>query len=763
MLEIANLSPAPQASLIPENAKLVGEYKSTLDADIWPITPIASAQASWFNQAWLEAYTQTIVAWLYDGINNQLFHLNKPIYILQAQASAGQFGLALLDKLTSALTQPEFKDTKLCYIFADTEQSQLAKLREHPYFEHYQQQNLVSTLHWQLEKNDVLPEYDDEGELLNLAANPSVFIANGVLSQLPQMVLQVHYQDLYIAQVAKLALERKTPLTLPLGWQKAGAQKCEKSDPKNHAQLAYRWQETSVEKVLSLLPEQVQGHFTQTLHRYSQQGICQTFALPVAAHSLLAGLEQSLCEGSLTLVSDFSTTSEVDITLPNNDNGADIRLPINFSALMAENTPFLQWLASSSQYKKSTLMNVKSSKAQLQFKHTQRAFYCYFAEQSPEDCERIMQSLAGATKALGDNQILAFLRQYDYEPKLLALFLPRLLEQGVKADLRLMWHQVLAQVWQAYVPLTKCDEFVFQLGLFAIDLSYWQLARQCFLTLMELDGPTTACLHNLALVAHATGQEVLAIQCIELALELNPDDKQAQQLHNDITAYQARQAQLTWFDDQLKHSIDLDDNQQLQLLPLGQQHLGEFHIQYRRKDVAQRLRGVKIESFSQLEQLWRHWQQEGDEALKAHFALIHSALGFIGCVVVDLESESTQGEQIEEQVELSSSALVVGAHLSFWSGCDYQGQGFGKMGVELAVEHIRMLAPYLNITQITTSAWVHNTASQRILQHAGFAERGNVQGEGSEQEVFYCLGLHGASAISSKYGVVQSAQIPMSN
>ncbi|TMP41803.1 hypothetical protein CWB96_06330 [Pseudoalteromonas citrea] len=741
MLEIANLSPAPQATLIPENAKLVGEYTATLDADIWPITPIASAQVSWFNQAWLEAYTQTIVAWLYDGVNNQLFNLNKPIYILQAQASAGQFGLALLDKLTSALTQPEFKDVKLCYIFADTEQAQLAKLTEHPYFVHYKQHNQVTTLHWQLEKNDVLPERDEEGELLNLAANPSVFIANGVLSQLPQMLLQVHYQDLYIAQVAKLALERKPPLTLPLGWQKAGTQKCEKPEPKNHAQLTYRWQETSVEKVLSLLPEQVQGHFTQTLHRYSQQGVCQTFALPVAAHSLLAGLEQSLCEGSLTLVSDFSTTSEVDITLPNNDDDAGIKLPINFSALMAENTPFLQWLASSSQYKKSTLMHVKSSQTQQLYRHTQQAFYRYFAEQSPEDCERIIQSLAGATKALGDTQVLAFMRQYNYEPKLLALFLPRLLEQGVAADLRLMWHQVLEQVWQVYVPSNKRDEFVFQLGLFAIDLSYWPLARQCFLTLTELDGPITACLHNLALVAHATGQEALAKQCIELALELNPDDKQAKRLHNDITAYQARQAQLTWFDDAVNHSVELNDGQQLQLLPLGQQNLAEFYMQYRRKDVAQRLRGVKLESFSQLEQLWFHWKQEGDEGQKAHFAIIHSELGFIGGVVVDLEPEHNQTEELGSPARHSPNPSLNSAQLSFWIGCDYQGQGYGKLGVKLAIDHIQQLAECLNICQITTSAWVHNTASRRILQYVGFEEYGNVQDGGNKQEVFYYLDL----------------------
>ncbi|MBD1583127.1 GNAT family N-acetyltransferase [Pseudoalteromonas sp. S16_S37] len=742
MLEIATLSPAPQATPIPENATFAGEYKATLDADIWPITSIVQTQASWFNQAWLEAYAQTIVAWLYDGINNQLFDLNKPIYILQVQASAGQFGLALLDKLTAALTQPEFKGVKLCYLFADSELSQLAKLTEHPYFEHYQQQNLVSTLHWQLEKNLPLPQYDDDGGRLDFSANPTVFIANGVLSQLPQMVLQVHYQDLYLAEVAKVTLENKAPLTLPLAWQKSGTQQHEEPKSNTHTQLVYRWQKMTVEQVMLQLPELAQVHFTQILHSYSQQGICQTFSLPVSARSLFSELEQSLCDGSLMLVSDFSTTSEVDITLPNNDDAAGIKLPLDFSTLMEENTPFLQWLARSHQFKKSNLMCVKSSQTQQLYRHTQQAFYRYFAEQSPEDCERIIQSLTGAIKALGDTQVLAFMRQYDYEPKLLAIFLPRLLEQGVAADLRLTWHQVLERVWQAYVPSNKRDEFVFQLGLFAIDLSYWPLARQCFLTLTELDGPITACLHNLALVAHATGQEALAKQCIELALELNPDDKQAQRLHNDITAYQARQAQLTWFDDAVNHSVGLNDGQQLKLLPLGQQSLAEFYMQYRRNDVAQRLRGVKIESFSQLEQLWFHWQQEGDEGLKAHFALIHSELGFIGGVVIDLESqpERTQGEQIEEQIEPCSTAAV-GANLSFWIGCDYQGQGFGKTGVELAVEYIRMLAPRINITQLATSAWKHNTASRRILQHVGFEECGNVKGEGSEQEVFYCLGL----------------------
>nr|WP_249348535.1 GNAT family protein [Pseudoalteromonas citrea] len=152
----------------------------------------------------------------------------------------------------------------------------------------------------------------------------------------------------------------------------------------------------------------------------------------------------------------------------------------------------------------------------------------------------------------------------------------------------------------------------------------------------------------------------------------------------------------------------------------------------------------------QLEQLWPYRQQEGDEGRKAHFALIHSTLGFIGGDL-EFQPEPTQGEQIEEQVKSCSTVSTVStvsAHLPFWIGCDYQGQGFGKTGVELAVEHIRLLAPRLNIAQLATSAWVHNTASRRILQYVGFEEYGNVQDGGNKQEVFYCLGLHGASAIS---------------
>ena len=107
-------------------------------------------------------------------------------------------------------------------------------------------------------------------------------------------------------------------------------------------------------------------------------------------------------------------------------------------------------------------------------------------------------------------------------------------------------------------------------------------------------------------------------------------------------------------------------------------------------------------------------------------------------VSISLVQDATEDDASQNE---TNDPPTQNAHLSFWIGCDYQKQGFGKAGVMLAIEHIKGLANHLKLKQIQTTAWAHNTASRRILAQMRFIEGPVIKGDGVEQEICYTLAL----------------------
>ena len=744
--KVAQLEAPPQSTELTEQQKKQAKFSNfedfMLDYNRANFSKsIARYQQSWCTQGWIKSYAELISYWLRSLVNSKAYDPNFPIYLLEAEATTGQFGLSVLKELKNILHETTFADCNICYLFALSNRSDNEKLSEHPLYQYYEENRQAAIVQWDTLSVEPLPEVDNKGQIILYDANPVVFIANGVFSSLPQQCCYIHYSDLYLAQTTLIEestselVNAKTQNFIP--WTLRN----KKNDAnKNTESLAYQWQATNIENITKDLKGNLQHAISKVLKHLLTQCRSQPLWVPITALRLLYKLQQQCSKGILYLQSDKGMSALfpgcTHIKLPTKVKPENIRLPINFELLIQ----CCNELYSKKTHSTTLLQDRPAGKAlhiamlgentYEQYAIIKAAADKVFNKSTPERHNFIIDSLSRMAEVLTETQMMSHLRQQDYDSKLLSIFLPRLLKQGVDVNQRTSWCRLMSEVWNRHIPVIGNTEIVFKLGLLAIDLSHWALAKQCFVMIIQLQGPNTPCLHNLALAAFATGDITLAKECISTAIEYTLQNEQIQQLLADINAYEQRCESLIWYtpiENQTNTSKPL-----LRLVPLGKQHLGEYYLQYRDPNIAQRLRGLQLNSYEHLQQLWSQWQEEGDNNEKAYYAMLHEDLGFIGSVLLEIEGRV---EKFECRKSVKSNKRE--AILSFWIGTDYQGYGFGSEIVSQAVKQAQLLINQQLIDGLIASAWQYNSVSRSLLLQNGFYEAETNNTLSSSIEIHY--------------------------
>ncbi|MCL1123192.1 GNAT family N-acetyltransferase [Shewanella surugensis] len=668
--------------------------------------------------------------------------------------------------------------------------------------------------------------------------NPLIVMANHFFSRLPQALFYLHYGQLYRCEL--LAADPDKPD------DSGGESTQENSILYNKKQDSvcwqYRWGKIDdintwlvgqVQTLQPLLIKQLQHQLTNDLAQLPHQPLL----LPIAALAALDKLQQQHPQGLMLLTADFGPTTidelkQVQLFSPNKvspkkapsalvagltplatehellvppditqlalpatmgmsmdslagseTHAWSLNWPVNFLSLTDWAAHNAGLSRSIKQRRQGTAFNITMiDSAQRDFVMTKLAVEQYLVNTNPDDSQIVIKSLRGAVNVLSEQEILSHLRSSDDDPKLLKVFLPRLLKQGVLINSRISWCQTLSQVWQHYIPIgefnlldheqggheqterEQADEFAFKLGLLAIDLSHWSLAKACFISCIHWYGESTAVFHNLALVCQATNELELALNFAELALALSPDDTQAAALQGNIADYQNHCAELSWFNSEkasedlsisstlssrISARIGLRISSKISLTPLAPQHVSEFYLQYRDPQIAPLTRSFELSSPAQVQAAISHWQQDHQ---RASYAVIHAELGFVGCTSLEFRDanldtapivQAEQTEQDNQQVQKSNTS----AYFSFWIGADYQNSGFGQQAALLCIEQAKAIAEQGKLEQLITSVWSFNRCSIHVLEKVGFkplaqSEAQNAEPEkGEQQEVFYCLPL----------------------
>ncbi|MGI0116763.1 GNAT family N-acetyltransferase [Zooshikella sp. RANM57] len=719
------LCPVPASTAIPG-----AEYHSFHQSPIWAM------QRAYFQQmginAWRQGdvphyitstplladhYATIIVNYLKEGLTNDLINCREPIYLLELGAGCGRFSYLLLKKLAKKWNEVgvyttdrqliDINDIPLVLLISDFVENNRAFLANHPYLTPYIKKGLAQVIPYDAAKGD-----DQLVPWLANTTNPLITIANYFYDSLPQALVYYHYGQWYSGEVA-LIDKRDQP-----------ENNTHEDNPEGKGPFAqqvphYRWQPidhleqwcTTLAAQTALTAETING----LLHYYQTRLMSNPLLIPVGALSVMAQLRRLTQDNLLVLSADqggYDRDWLTHMPIPSLTAHGSFSLPVNFDVI----TRFFSSEKPSSDHRiwccqqkhrlgGLVLQAILVNPGDYECTRTYNTIEKIVKGFNGDDFFVIKRALHDQLEQLTPDQMLSYCRLSQFDYKVLALFLPRLLEQGVPISQRLTWCEVLTRCWENFFPLGKEQHnFAFNLGLFAVDLSHWRLAKQLFKHCIVWEGESLALHHNLGLCYYSTGYTTQAVDCLQQALALDPDDAQTQQLYGEVTRWQQHCAQLTWYFPSQAQQGDL------RLEPLGIQHGSEFLLQYRNPSIAALTRLYTLDSFAAVQQFIHKQQQNPQRAL---FAVLHQDYGLVG--VVSYEWSASVG------------------YFYFWTGTDYQQQGFGRQAAELACRQ----AQALGLTQLFTTTWHFNNPSIKTLTLVGFESMGCVSHNQGYLEYFY--------------------------
>jgi RimJ/RimL family protein N-acetyltransferase len=253
---------------------------------------------------------------------------------------------------------------------------------------------------------------------------------------------------------------------------------------------------------------------------------------------------------------------------------------------------------------------------------------------------------------------------------------------------RLSWsmRRTLRRVWERNHPAKCSTSTKLHMINIAISLEDWALLRD----ILDAETPVPLDARDLgfvsAILATSTGSNDEAISHLRHLLHADANDARATQLLHQLQQRQARRIANRW------HQADGIKDGDLALEMLDELHIETLLYQYRDPGIA-KLAGLP--ELQSPEQVHCYIESIG-QGNAAEYALMHCNHGFIGALGIRCFADI--------------------AHIHFWIGVDYRGQGFGACAVKLLIHHLAKCG----ISHVFTSVYHRNLCSQRILEKTGF-------------------------------------------
>ena len=613
----------------------------------------------------------------------------EPLYVFEQGAGSGKFSWYMIRLLQERLQENFSGELTPVYLVCDPSLANLEYCRQHLRLKPYIEARCVDLVRWDGRTGGVLHLQNTFKAIDgNTIKNPVVFIANHHFGKLVQDLFYIDYGKLYQGEIALNS----------------------KGDPASFEACSpeYRW--TGIKK-----PSWLPVHCLEFIEFYIRRLDSASVLIPTGALDAVQAMKDLSRGNMMLLSSDTGYHRERELRFkgePDIEVCQSLFLPVNYDVInrFAEKLGAKHMTAQAGAEAPlfSTLVfnRDESGRKTPLTSAVQTCFDRNFKVSNPSD--RLISNLvtAGQIDTLVSFQVLAFLRQNLYDPRVFECVLPWF--SKVKPELlpeeRLAWINALKKVWHNSCLEYETGGTLFETGLLAMDLGAWGTATDVFLTACRLYGDDPACLYNLSLCYFNTGDFNEAKRCAGRVLETDPEDRQAMTLASDIRTREKEWARLGWYDAARCRYCDIN------LVPLEPEHAGLFFYQYRDISIGILTRLPDFENQSDVG-IWI--ENERKDPQKALFAVYHRHHGFSGMVSMTLLNNT--------------------GYFYFWTGIDYQGQGIGRNAASCLINAMKEIN---QIDTVYTSVYENNIKSQTALASLGF-DRLTFQAEKPDGDVLF--------------------------
>ncbi len=606
-----------------------------------------------FSTAVAAEIAQLVLAYWKDGLSHADINPDRPIDVIDLAPGKGCNGHQLIRALRAATRH--VRTMRFRYLPVVPDDAWMSRASAVPEMQAYRQQDVLLPLMGSPEMPGRLMADDRPYQ----CDNPVVILAHDGWARLPQRLLAVHYGKLLEAD---LELIRD---------QQAGSS--ERPD----------WR--PVEAVLQ------SGAFAPVFARYLDEFNSTPICYPEGAIDAVRRWRQVARHGYLMLATGTGMASELrmrlhtfpDLVSTYRDQG---RLPVHYGLLAhwarLHDAATVEQDLPGGQAMQIMMEAVEDT-------HERLSALADGFDTAIHDRQSLM---AEAIRSVGGEHKLEHLRQLlrlsGHDPVLLADMgreLALAFSRTMDFD-RVAWRKTLDDVWANFLPELATISLHDRLANAAMHCGHWPLAREALLRGMRHHGSSATDLANLAWCEMRTGQLSSGLSRVREALASDPGNALAQQV---MTRMQERLSQRDngWL-------VELrDEHLPLVLEPLDLSHADAYFVQYRDPQIAIMTGLPQLKSVEET----RQWIKAApEERGRVSFAVMHRDHGFVAYV-----------------------NLAVSGHASFfcfWTGVDFQGQGFATAASRLVFRH----AAAMGVPLMLTSAYKDNRRSIRALERLGF-------------------------------------------
>lgn len=601
-------------------------------------------------------WVDLIIEHLIVSINMGEIKLNEPVDIVDLVPGAGRSSWLISHNLTEKSSKID--GLQLRYLPVISHRSWLTIARQQPELSNAMTREQIVPMLWHEQSDDPCLLLTS-GRSAWRPTNPCIFLVHDRWAALQQRLFAVHYGKLLEANFELL----KTGLD---------------SDQREH-----QWQSvTDLEWANGFLP---------LINRYMLQLNSSPVPFPIGALRVLDRLNAKATRGYLMLAASQGFTSEYGLRLcgfgklvENYEQSG--RVPVNFDFMSHR----LQQLGAQS--KEIELQGGYVVQLAVRDHANADERLASFINKTDKGMFRYGPALVDAMRALGSNATLdsrlAIIKLSKFDPLVFLAGHDALIAAFLKFKNfdRAIWREVLECIWNNCIPIQKDKNSDRLLAIAAMHCGDWQLARKILQKRIQIFGNTANDLANLAWCEVRTGNIKKGLKLSIAALNLEPEDALAKQVHGRIT-----ERLESWIG---RWRVDLHDDESLiSVEPLDQSHAEAYFYQYRDTQIAVM---TGLPALSDLDETKKWIAEQNIDENRVNFAIMHRDYGFVGYI-----------------------NLAVSKHASyfcFWMGVDFQGRGWATLASRLVCQY----AYKAGITILLTSAYSDNSRSIRSLERIGF-------------------------------------------
>jgi len=470
------------------------------------------------NAAIAKAYATVVLAFVRESAASRA--PREPIYVVELGAGSGRFSYHFIKQLFARLEPSRVRDARVVHVMTDVAAPNLGFWRAHPSLRPLVAAGKLDFARFDAETDSELVLLES-GEHFSAArpAGPVVLIANYVFDGIRQDLF--HCKGGVISEcLVGLASDRPGAL--------------DGGDPFAH--LAFRLARCEARSDRYAEPAMV-----ALLERYRARLEDDDVLIPTAAlkcverFSALSGGRLLVlsadrgCEPNGALGRPFARALAVH---------GSFSLPVNYDALTAFTEQPHGVALRVHRLPELHLTALLFGVGLASDSETRQAFADAMGDFGPGDHYLMKKHAERTAVAMSAEQMLAILRLGAWDAGLLRVLLPTLsgkLAASVPAT-REQWREALQRVWDLHFHIGETYDLAFELSALCIEMEWWDDAIAFCRRSIDLCGADASPLYNEALGHFHLGDRGAALDCIDRALELDPELEGAALLRHEIAA-----------------------------------------------------------------------------------------------------------------------------------------------------------------------------------------------------------------------------------